>query len=305
MMLRSLPRLSIISTRICHKNNNNRTIRQRLSSLSGMNPMFPGNYEKPLLIDPLKDNNNNNNNNIKDESFVSKHSSKIGIISFSFAIVLIYSYIKSNQNQKNEEIIISNKHHSITITEYNDIKYSNSINSIIFNDIINYCYKKYNKNVAYNIVSNDIKILLKDKYNIKINSGYLIDRIIINNNNNDNNDNNNMISLIYFLTVLNIIINENNNNKLKNLYNLYLNNDKNIITIIDSLLNSSQIPTEKQVIYSGERNPAKLYRRKNSNDIMNSYVSDNKNIDFNNMDEEEFIKFLSSKHVCIWGECYR
>ncbi len=300
-------RLSSSSLVLLHKkiiiNNNNNNIikiKRKLSSLSGMNPMYPGNYEKPLLIDPLKDNNKDNN---KDESLLSKYSNKIGIVAFTLAIILIYSYIKSNQNQKNEETIINNKYHSITITEYNDIKYSNNINSIIFDDIINYCNKKYNNNnIIYNIISNDIKLLLKNKYNIIINNGYLIDRIIINNNIYNNNNN---ISLIYFLIVLNIIVNDNNNIKLKNLYNIYINNNKNIIDIIDSLLNSSQIPAEKQVIYTGKRNPAKIYDRKNSNDIINSYINDNKNININNMNEDEFINFLTSKYVCIWGECYR
>ena len=74
-------------------------------------------------------NNSNSKNKSKidnEESWLSKHSGKVGIVALSISITLIYRYFKSMTMRTDQEKLIADEE-AIEPYEYNELKHNNNI----------------------------------------------------------------------------------------------------------------------------------------------------------------------------------
>ena len=280
-----------------------------------------------------RNNNSNSKNKSKidnEESWLSKHSGKVGIVALSISITLIYRYFKSMTMRTDQEKLIANEE-AIEPYEYNELKHNNNIPISLYNDIAKSIIQTYdNRLLSYNdFIKYVIEYITKEeqKYGInKLRSCHLLDRIVfkhlaINDNNNNDKDKlyQELIDLNFLLIALNItvkglaeerieslfaIINDNNDINTNNMNNNSNISKEKVELLLKHLIDSCQIPSEKQVIETGVSYPLITYRKKTPSEIIKSYCDINK-YHKNTFDINELQELLLSGTVCAWGECYR
>ena len=272
-------------------------------------------------------NNNNNKNSNNDESWLSKHSGKIGISALVISVTLIYRYFNSMTMRSNKDSDISNSN-AIDPYEYNQLKYDNNISVLLYDDIVNNIIKKYSNShsnsSSYNdFISNVNRYISIEghKYGVdRLRSGHLLDRILLKYLNADSSNTTSIydevVDVEYLLVLLSMTVKGPAEDKIKSLYKLINNNDdsssttsssiskERVIVLLQHLVNSCQIPSEKQVIETGVNYPLVTYRQKTPAEMVKSYCDVNKYTK-DTFDYEEFQSLLLSGSVCAWGECYR
>jgi len=297
-----------------------------------------------------------------DESWLSKHSSKVGFIALTISITLIYRYFKSITMKTDQEKVIADDE-AIEPYEYNDLHRNNRISLALYNDIIKAILYKYsNRMISYNdfitFVTNHINDHANGNSNSngnginRLQSGHLLDRILLkymknNNNNNDNDDNDdksdksdNMfevpLDVDFLLVMLSMTVQGSAEDKIKSLYTIINTNTSNDINasssndsndsnssssndsssndseiskeklevLLKHLVDSCQIPSEKQVIETGVSYPLVTYRKKTPKEMIKSYCDVHK-YDKATFNLQEIENLLLSGSICLLGECYR
>eukprot|EP01039_Chlorochromonas_danica_P010654 gene10655-11814_t len=80
-----------------------------------------------------------------------------------------------------------------------------------------------------------------------------------------------------------------------------------LIEVIQSLVESDQIPSEKQIEETGEKYPIRRHRRRSPENMVKMYEEQilkatNAKESWN---ETDFVACIASRYVCAWGACYR
>ena len=77
-------------------------------------------------------------------------------------------------------------------------------------------------------------------------------------------------------------------------------------TIVRALMESCQVPVEKQVTETGVKYPFKTYRPKTASDLVTKARTNIKPpVEIEVLSESQFIALLATETICLWGECYK
>lgn len=269
--------------------------------------------------EPVSDNNNTNNKINSEESFLSRHSGKIAIAALLISGSVFYSYYKTGRNRNEMEDLLTE---SSQLEPYEIQELRNANNFIGLQEyeaIVAHISEAFPVAATYS----EIVGLLEHEELLPntIACGYILDRLVISYVFNHYDCNNTdtytstasykdvKIPVQFFLVVLNLFVSSSVSaeERLKGLSQLVTKGMT--VTLLDHLLESYQIPTEKQVVEVGGEWFLKTFRQKSSLEMITSKEEEGKKTIEESSHlckgEEELMKLLFSKKICLWGECYR
>eukprot|EP01031_Cornospumella_fuschlensis_P039194 gene39194-47689_t len=80
-----------------------------------------------------------------------------------------------------------------------------------------------------------------------------------------------------------------------------------LVELVQSLVDTDQIPPEKQVEETGVKYPIRLHRRKTPERMVEAHETDGLKIKQQKeaYSQSEFVQVMKSKYICAWASCYR
>lgn len=171
--------------------------RRKFASLS--NPMFPGIRQPEVPYDfstPNTDDKGKKKNDDDDQSLLGKYGGKIALVAFSLAGVLLWAYFKGGKNKSDVEDNILDKE-PLEPYEVHELRYSNrGMDKVKLEQVMDHCIEYCRAHpegfdhpaaqrsgdyiIPYiTFISLCNKVLKQDDPQAKINSGYLLDRLVL------------------------------------------------------------------------------------------------------------------------------
>ena len=254
---------------------------RRLSS----NPMFT---HSPVPILPDDKYFRDPNRKDPDESFMSRHSGKIGVLALLSAVAMLYSYFKGNFNERDMEKEVADNQ-AVEAMEVNEVRFrGQGIQLSLYDALVLKAQQQFPSGKASYAAFIDFAVQeVRQNSNVAITSGHILDRIVLKHvaklgGGGETFDTSVLLPTPFLLAVLNITVQAPPLQRAESLFNVARiidalkgtsNADVDSLRghatvsvdaatqIIAHLADSCQLPGEKQVTVSAQY-PLRQYRKK-------------------------------------------
>lgn len=259
------------------------------------------------------------------DDILSKHGGKIALGATALAVYFFYSFYQGGVNRSAVENYLTEV---IPLEPYEvqEIRHANKLSSQLFDELVEAAFDFFPKGEAS---YDDFINFVLSHTAIEVHSGHLLDRVVAKFTESRDDK---PTPLLFLLVAFQMTVQDSAEKRMSGLYKIGLqmsqiqgNNDisgnyngnnahhsgtlltiQNFETIVRALMESCQVPVEKQVTETGVKYPFKTYRPKTANDLVTKARTNMKPpVEIEALTESQFKALLATETICLWGECYK